>query len=65
MPDARYDASEFPERLCGAGIATEKVRMTPKDDVRRGLLPNEWLQVVSGTVLRPAVAGLGAREVRG
>jgi hypothetical protein len=36
---------DFADRLAQAGFTTETFRMTPEDEVRYGLLRDEWLTV--------------------
>jgi len=41
----RYYGLDFADRLTGAGFSVETFRMTPEDEVRFGLLRDEWLYV--------------------
>jgi predicted SAM-dependent methyltransferase len=61
----RYYGLVFADRLREAGFAVETFRMTPEEEVRYGLLRDEWLYVGHKKPLAPAAGEVDRRERRG
>lgn len=61
----RYYGLDFADRLREAGFAVETFRMTPEEEVRYGLLRDEWLYVGHKKPLAPAAGEVDRRERRG
>ena len=57
--DVRYYDLDFADRLREAGFAVETFRMTPEEEVRYGLLRDQWLNVGTKQPLPPAARDIG------
>ncbi|HUA55221.1 MAG TPA: methyltransferase domain-containing protein [Candidatus Sulfotelmatobacter sp.] len=49
----RYYGLDFADRLADAGFAVETFRMPPEDEVRYGLLRDEWIYIATKPDARP------------